>query len=41
MRKLKSMPALKTEAEEGKFWETHDSPDYIDRSRPSACAFQT
>jgi len=30
MRKLKSIPAFKTETEERKFWETHDSTDYID-----------
>ena len=41
MSKLKSIPAFKTEAEERKFWETHDSTDYIDWRRQSACAFQT
>ena len=30
MSKLKSIPAFKTEAEERKFWETHDSTDYVD-----------
>jgi len=33
MSKLKSIPAFKTEAEERKFWETHDSTDYIDWSK--------
>ena len=33
MSKLKSVPAFKTEAEERKFWETHDSADYIDWSK--------
>ena len=33
MSKLKSIPAFKTEAEEQKFWETHDSTDYIDWSK--------
>ena len=27
------VPAFKTEAEERKFWETHDSTDYIDWSK--------
>jgi CopG antitoxin of type II toxin-antitoxin system len=27
MRKLKTVPHFKTEAEERKFWETHDSAD--------------
>ena len=30
MSKLKPIPAFKSEAEERKFWETHDSTDYID-----------
>lgn len=30
MNKLRSTPAFKTEAEERKFWETHDSTDYVD-----------
>ena len=33
MSKLKSIPAFKTEAEERKFWETHDSIDYVDWSK--------
>jgi predicted DNA binding CopG/RHH family protein len=33
MSKLKSVPAFKTEAEERKFWETHDSAEYIDWSK--------
>ena len=33
MGKVKSIPAFKTEAEERKFWETHDSTDYIDWSK--------
>jgi predicted DNA binding CopG/RHH family protein len=33
MRKLKSIPAFKTEAEERKFWEMHDSADYVDWSK--------
>jgi predicted DNA binding CopG/RHH family protein len=30
MSKPKSIPTFKTEAEERKFWETHDSTDYVD-----------
>ena len=33
MSKLKSIPAFKTEAEERKFREAHDSTDYIDWSQ--------
>src|SRR5260370_41648466 len=33
MSKVKSVPTFKTEAEERKFWETHDSTDYIDWSK--------
>lgn len=30
MSKRKPVPAFKSEAEERKFWETHDSTDYVD-----------
>ena len=30
MTKLKPIPTFKTEAEERKFWETHDSTEYVD-----------
>jgi CopG antitoxin of type II toxin-antitoxin system len=33
MKKPKTPPAFKTEAEERKFWETHNSTDYIDWSK--------
>jgi len=33
MRKLRPIPAFKSEAEEGKFWKTHDSTDYTDWSK--------
>src|ERR1700677_44956 len=33
LSKLKTIPAFKTEADERKFWETHDSTDYIDWSK--------
>jgi hypothetical protein len=29
-KKLKSPPNFRNEAEERRFWETHDSSDYID-----------
>jgi predicted DNA binding CopG/RHH family protein len=32
MSKRKPIPAFKSEAEERKFWETHDSTDYVDWS---------
>ena len=32
-RKLKPIPRFRTEAEERKFWETHDSTDYVDWSK--------
>ena len=33
MSKLKKIPEFKSEAAERKFWETHDSTDYVDWSR--------
>src|ERR1700682_668981 len=39
MSKLKPIPAFKTEAEERKFWETHDSTDYIDWSKAERVRF--
>lgn len=34
MRKiLKPIPAFKTEADERRFWETHESEDYLDWSK--------
>lgn len=32
-KKLKPVPAFRDEAEERRFWETHDSTDYIDWSK--------
>lgn len=32
MRKLKSKPTFKSEAQEAAFWSTHESTDYIDYS---------
>src|SRR6202035_1509037 len=39
MNKLKPIPVFKTEAEERKFWETHDSTDYIDWSKAERVRF--
>lgn len=33
MSKPKAIPRFKTEVEERKFWETHDSTDYVDWSK--------
>lgn len=32
-KKLKAIPAFKSEAEEREFWQTHDSTDYVDWSK--------
>jgi predicted DNA binding CopG/RHH family protein len=39
MKKLKPVPAFKSEAEERKFWETHDSADFIDLSKAQRVRF--
>jgi len=39
MRKLRPIPAFKSEAEEGKFWKTHDSTEYIDWSKAERVRF--
>jgi predicted DNA binding CopG/RHH family protein len=39
MRKTKPVPVFKSEAEERKFWEKHDSTDYIDWSKASPARF--
>jgi len=39
MSKLKPLPRFKTEAEERKFWETHDSGDYVDWSTAERARF--
>lgn len=33
MTKLKKIPSFKTEKEERKFWESHDSSEYLDLSK--------
>jgi predicted DNA binding CopG/RHH family protein len=39
MKKLKPIPTFKTEAQERKFWETHDSTDYLDLSKAQRVRF--
>lgn len=39
MRKLKKLPAFKTEKEEFKFWSTHDSTEYVDYSKAKRVLF--
>ncbi|HZD90562.1 MAG TPA: BrnA antitoxin family protein [Pseudolabrys sp.] len=38
-KKLKSVPKFRTEAEERKFWETHDSTEYVDWSKAQRACF--
>ncbi len=38
-RKLKPIPKFRTEAEERKFWETHDPTDYIHWSKARRVRF--
>ena len=38
-KKLKSIPAFKSEAEERKFWESHDSTAYVDWSKARQVRF--
>jgi predicted DNA binding CopG/RHH family protein len=37
--KLKKVPRFKNEAEERRFWETHDSTDYVDWSKAQRAHF--
>jgi predicted DNA binding CopG/RHH family protein len=37
--KLKPIPQFSTEAEERRFWETHDSADYLDLSKAEPARF--
>ena len=39
MKKLRPVPAFKTEADERKFWKTHDSTDYMDWSKAERVRF--
>ncbi|HEY5063683.1 MAG TPA: BrnA antitoxin family protein [Xanthobacteraceae bacterium] len=38
-KKLKTVPHFRSEAEERRFWETHDSTDYIDWSKARRVQF--
>ena len=38
-KKLKSLPAFANEVEERKFWETHDSADYVDWHKAERARF--
>ena len=38
-KNLKQIPKFNSEAEECKFWETHDSTDYLDWSRAERIRF--
>lgn len=39
MKKFKKIPDFKNENEERKFWDTHDSTDYIDWSKAQEVVF--
>ena len=39
MSRLKSIPVFKTEADQRKFWQTHDSSDYVDWSKAQRARF--
>jgi predicted DNA binding CopG/RHH family protein len=38
-KKFKSVPRFASEAEERKFWETHDTADYFDLSKAQRVSF--
>ncbi len=38
-KKLKPIPRFRTEAAERRFWETHDSTDYVDWSKAERMRF--
>jgi predicted DNA binding CopG/RHH family protein len=38
-KKLKPIPRFRSEAEERKFWETHDSTNYVDWSKAQRVRF--
>ena len=37
--RLKPIPTFRSEAEERRFWETHDSMDYVDWSKAQRASF--
>jgi predicted DNA binding CopG/RHH family protein len=38
-KKFKKIPKFKSEAEERKFWQTHDSTEYVDWSKAERVSF--
>ncbi|HPI40987.1 MAG TPA: BrnA antitoxin family protein [Pseudobdellovibrionaceae bacterium] len=40
VKSLKTLPLFKSEKEEKKFWETHDSAEYIDWKKAKKATFQ-
>lgn len=38
-KRVKAVPAFQSEAEERTFWETHDTPEYVDWSPARVAAF--
>ncbi|MGA9441281.1 MAG: CopG family antitoxin [Pseudolabrys sp.] len=38
-KKLKSIPKFRSEAEERRFWETHDSGDFVDWTKAERLRF--
>ena len=38
-RKLRTIPKFQTEKDERKFWQTHDSTDYVDYSTAKRASF--
>ncbi len=38
-KRLKTVPKFRSEAEERRFWETHDSTDYVDWSKARRVRF--
>ena len=38
-KKLRSIPKFRSEAEERRFWQTHDSSDYIDWTKAARVRF--
>jgi predicted DNA binding CopG/RHH family protein len=39
MKKLKPIPEFKSEAEERRYWETHDTADHVDWSKAQSVRF--
>ena len=39
MKKLKKIPTFKNEHQEDRFWQTHDSVDYVDWSKAKRAVF--